>query len=157
MSVVRTQIDVAAPVQAVWDYAMDPASTLEWVTIVRGIGEVDDGPLREGFRMEQFLCLRGVTFKVKWRLVEMDAPHYARWEGRGPARSTAIIEDRLSRHDGLTRFDYTNDFRAPLGPLGAVASRALVGGVPEREAVTSLQQLKAHLEDGRAPSRRRRA
>jgi carbon monoxide dehydrogenase subunit G len=150
MSVVRTQIDVAAPVQAVWDYAMDPRSTLEWVTIVRGLGDVDDGPLREGFRMEQSLCLRGVTFKVRWVLEEMDAPHFARWKGRGPARSTAIIEDRLSERDGGTRFHYTNDFRAPLGALGAVASRALVGGVPEREAMMSLEHLKAHLEDGRA-------
>jgi uncharacterized membrane protein len=150
MAVVRTHIDVDAPVQAVWDYAMDPRATLEWVTIVRGVGRVDDGPLREGFRMEQSLCLRGVTFKVKWELVEMDAPWFARWEGRGPARSVAVIEDRLSERDGGTRFDYTNDFRAPLGPLGAVASRALVGGVPEREAITSLEQLKAHLEDGRA-------
>ena len=150
MGVVRTRIDVAAPVQAVWEYAMDPQSTLEWVTIVRQVGEVDEGPLREGFRMEQSLCLRGVTFKVKWVLEEMDAPYYARWEGRGPARSTAIIEDRLSETEGGTRFDYTNEFRAPLGPLGAVASRALVGGVPEREAVTSLQNLKARLEDGAA-------
>jgi uncharacterized membrane protein len=150
MAVVRTHIHVDAPVQAVWDYAMDPRSTLEWVTIVRSVGRVDEGPLREGFRMEQSLCLRGVTFKVKWELVEMDAPWFARWEGRGPARSVAVIEDRLSERDGGTRFDYTNDFRAPLGPLGAVASRALVGGVPEREAITSLEQLKAHLEDGRA-------
>ncbi len=149
MSNVAVSIDIAAPIAEVWDYAMDPASTLEWVTIVRGLGDVDEGPLREGFRMEQSLCLRGVTFAVKWVLVRMDAPWFARWEGQGPARSTAIIEDRFSEHDGGTRFDYTNDFRAPLGPLGAVASRALVGGVPEREAIASLEQLKARLEAGR--------
>ena len=33
-------------------------------------------------------------------------------------------------------------FTAPLGPLGRVASRALVGGLPRREADASLRKLK---------------
>jgi carbon monoxide dehydrogenase subunit G len=144
--VVKVEIDIAAPPQDVWDMVMDPQRTLEWVTIVRGIQDVDDGPLRTGFRMEQTLCLRGVKFKVRWTLKEVDAPHFARWEGRGPARSKAVIEDRLAAHNGGTRFDYRNDFTSPLGPLGAAASKALVGGIPEREAKASLRQLKEILE-----------
>ena len=34
----------------------------------------------------------------------------------------------------------------PLGPLGALASRALVGGMPEREATHTLERLRALLE-----------
>lgn len=147
MGVVRTSIDVEAPVQEVFDYAMDPRRTLDWVTIVRGLGHVDPGPLREGFEMEQKLCLRGVSFKVRWTLVELDAPRLARWEGRGPARSKAVIEDRFSEGDGgTTRFDYANEFQAPFGPLGSVASKALVGGIPEKEANASLARLKAAVE-----------
>jgi len=48
--------------------------------------------------------------------------------------------------DGGTAFAYRNDFKAPLGPLGAVASRALVGGIPEREANRSLARLKELIE-----------
>lgn len=147
MSTVAVSIDIAAPVQVVWDFAMDPRSTLDWVTIARGIGAVDDGPLRVGFEMEQTLALRGVSFKVAWTLVAMDAPHFARWEGQGPARSRAVIEDRLSDRDGGTRFHYTNSFRAPFGPLGSVASRTVVGGIPEKEAMASLSRLKRRLED----------
>lgn len=150
MSTVAVSIDIAAPVQVVWDFAMDPRSTLEWVTISRGIGAVDDGPLRVGFEMEQTLALRGVPFKVAWTLVAMDAPHFARWEGLGPARSRAVIEDRLSKRDGGTHFHYTNSFHAPFGPLGSVASRALVGGIPEQEAMASLSRLKRRLEDRRS-------
>ncbi|MDQ3850970.1 MAG: SRPBCC family protein [Actinomycetota bacterium] len=146
MSVVVANIDIAASPQQVWDYVMDLPRTREWVTIVRGIGHIDDGPLRPGFRMEQTLCLRGVKFKVQWTLEELRAPTYARWEGRGPARSSALIEDRLRAHDGGTRFDYLNEFKTPLGLLGAAASRALVGGIPEREANASLQRLKRILE-----------
>lgn len=146
MSVVVAKIEIGAPPQEVWDYVMDPARAQQWVTIVRGMGHVDEGPLREGFRMDQTLCLRGVKFKVKWTLTELDAPRFARWEGRGPARSKASIEDRLTAHDGGTSFAYRNEFKAPMGPLGSVASRALVGGIPEKEANASLEQLKARLE-----------
>jgi uncharacterized protein YndB with AHSA1/START domain len=146
VSVVIAKLHIDAPPQAVFDYCMDPASTPKWVTIVRGIHDVDDGPMRVGFRMGQTLCLRGVPFKVKWELKELDAPWYARWEGKGPARSVAIIEDRLAEEDGGTRFDYRNEFRAPFGPLGSVASGVLVGGIPEREANASLARLKAQVE-----------
>lgn len=147
MSTVDVSIDISAPVQDVWDFALDPRATRDWVTIVRGVGHVDEGPLREGFRMEQTLALRGVPFKVCWHLVELDAPSFARWEGRGPAHSTAIIEDRLSPREAGTRFHYRNTFRTPFGVLGSVASRAVVGGIPEKEAMASLKRLKAILED----------
>jgi len=62
------------------------------------------------------------------------------------ARSHAETEYRLTAVDGGTRFDYRNEFTAPLGPLGRVASRALVGGLPRREADASLRRLKALAE-----------
>ena len=54
----------------------------------------------------------------------------------------------LAPVDGGTRFDYRNVFTAPLGPLGRVASRALVGGLPRREATASLRKLKKLAERG---------
>ncbi len=147
MSVVVVTIDIDAPPHAVWAYALDPAHTTEWVTIVREVGEVDEGPLRPGFRMDQTLVVRGVPFTVKWTLEEVDAPWYARWVGAGPAGARAVIEDRLrEREGGGTRFDYRNEFHTPLGPLGAVGSRLVMGGIPEREARESLQRLKVRLE-----------
>jgi hypothetical protein len=96
--------------------------------------------------MEQTLHLRGVNFKVQWELVTCEKSHHAEWHGRGPARSHAETEYRLEAVDGGTRFDYRNEFTAPLGPLGRVASRALVGGLPRREADASLRRLKALVE-----------
>ncbi|MDX6690470.1 MAG: hypothetical protein QOG15_1927 [Solirubrobacteraceae bacterium] len=146
MSVVIASIDIAAPQETVWEYIMDPDRIHEWVTIVQSIDHVDRGPIRTGYRMDQTLCIRGISFKVHWTLVQLDAPNYARWEGRGPARSRAVIEDRLSERDGVSRFHYQNEFRTPLGPIGAVASRAFVGGIPEKEANASLRHLKEILE-----------
>jgi uncharacterized protein YndB with AHSA1/START domain len=149
MGRVVTSIDIAVPPQKVWDFVMDPTKSEEWVTIHRGLKSHSNGDLREGYRMDQRLCLRGVNFDVHWQLTEVDAPRYAVWEGRGPARSKARIIDRLSEIDGGagTRFEYENEFKAPFGALGAVASRALTGGVPEKEANASLVRLKEILED----------
>lgn len=149
MSEVVVSIEIAAPPEKVWAACMDPDRLAEWVTIHRAMHEHTGGDLREGYEMEQSLCLRGVTFKVTWKLTTCEQPHHAEWKGRGPARSKAETEYRLTATpDGGTRFDYRNDFKAPLGPLGAVASKALVGGLPEREALTSLQRLKALVEAG---------
>ena len=150
MTEVQASIDIAAPPADVWAMAMDPARLQDWVTIHRRLHDHSDGRVRPGYEMEQALCLRGVNFKVRWELVECDRPFHAEWHGRGPARSHAETEYRLAENgDGGTRFGYRNEFRAPLGPLGAIASRAIVGGLPRREADASLQRLKALVENGR--------
>jgi uncharacterized protein YndB with AHSA1/START domain len=150
MSEVETTIDIAAPPEAVWSLALDPSRLQDWVTIHRGLHDHSGGRIRSGYEMEQTLCLRGVNFKVHWELVQCDAPHHAEWHGRGPARSHAETEYRLSPDGGGgTLFHYRNEFRAPLGPLGAMASRAIVGGLPQREADASLLRLKALAENGR--------
>jgi carbon monoxide dehydrogenase subunit G len=146
VSLVIASIDIHAPRQDVWDHIMDPSRMRSWVTIVDRIERVDPGPIRPGFRMSQTLCLRGVHFKVHWTLEELDAPRFARWEGHGPARSVAVTENRLTERDGRTHFDYRNEFRTPFGPLGAAASRVIVGGIPEKEANASLQRLKDIIE-----------
>jgi uncharacterized protein YndB with AHSA1/START domain len=146
VSVVIAQIDIAAAPDTVWDVVMDPTTTRKWVTIARDVGPWDDGPLVEGFQMEQRLHLRGVTFKVEWTLHEVDAPHFARWDGKGPARARAITEYRLRSTDGGTHFDYRNEFHTPFGPMGAIAAKALMGGIPMHEANASLQALKRLIE-----------
>jgi uncharacterized protein YndB with AHSA1/START domain len=144
VSEVTASIDIDAPVEDVWRTVMDPTRLADWVTIHRRLVSYDDD------EMEQVLHLRGANFKVHWHLARADAPHSACWKGRGPARSHAETEYRLSDNgNGGTRFDYRNEFRAPLGPLGAVAARALVGGLPAKEADATLRRLKALVEGAR--------
>jgi uncharacterized protein YndB with AHSA1/START domain len=146
MSLVTASIRIAAPPADVWKMIMDPESLGEWVTIHRKLLHADEGTPRVGYEMDQRIHLRGVSLDVHWKLVDCRAAELAVWEGRGPARSRARIEYILEAQNGGTRFDYRNEFRAPLGPLGAVFSRALVGGVPLREARRSLDRLRDHLE-----------
>ena len=148
MSLVKASIEIAAPPSRVWDVVMDPAELGEWVTIHRRLVRADKGTPHEGFRMDQQIHLRGVTIEVHWELVECSPCKLAVWEGRGPARSRANTEYRLKPSGDGTRFDYRNEFRTPLGPVGALVSRALVGGMPEREAKRTLDKLRAYVDQG---------
>jgi uncharacterized protein YndB with AHSA1/START domain len=146
MSLVKASIHIAAPPADVWNLIMDPHSLGEWVTIHRKLLRADGGARRVGYTMDQQIHMRGVSLDVHWTLVDCRSEELAVWEGRGPARSRAHSEYILKPEDGGTRFDYRNEFRAPLGPVGAVVSRALVGGMPEREAGRTLDLLRDHLE-----------
>jgi len=150
VTLVTASIEIDAPREDVYDLVLDPGRLDEWVTIHRRVNARDAGPPREGYEMDQTLCLRGANFKVHWTLTEADRPDRATWEGRGPAHSYARTSYALKSVDGgKTRFEYENEFKPPGGFIGAAASRMLIGGVPEREAKHSLRRLKALIEDGR--------
>jgi carbon monoxide dehydrogenase subunit G len=150
MSLVRAKIDIDRPRAEVFAAVLDPELLGRWVTIHRRVNRADEGPLHEGYEMEQTLHLRGANFKVRWELTEHTPPSHATWEGRGPAGSYARTSYALAARDGdeRTRFSYENEFKVPGGFLGRSASRALVGGISEREALRSLERLKALLEKG---------
>jgi carbon monoxide dehydrogenase subunit G len=150
MTQVKASIEIAAPPERVWDVVMDPSHFGDWVTIHRRLGHVDDGDLREGFKVEQTLALHHASFKVRWSLAECDPPRRAVWEGKGPAGSHARIVDELVALDdgGRTRFDYLNEYWQPGGFLGRMAGRVFVSGTAEREAAKSLARLKAFVEAG---------
>jgi hypothetical protein len=142
VSVVEVTMQLPAPPQEVWDLVMDPQRLADWVTIHRELVSADDGPPRLGYKMSQRIHLRGITMQIDWTLSECVPGELAVWEGRGPARSKARTRYALKPFRSGTRFDYLNEFTAPMGPLGAVVSRALMGGIPESEARHSLEQLK---------------
>ncbi|HEX3804106.1 MAG TPA: SRPBCC family protein [Solirubrobacteraceae bacterium] len=147
MSTVHVQIQIDAPPSAVWDTVMDPNRLPEWVTIHRSVKVKSADPREEGARMDQVLHILGVSFKVHWTLDSVIVPREAEWHGRGPALSRALIRYKLTGEPGgPTTFDYVNEFHPPGGPLGSVASKVLIGHVPEREAHDSLARLKQLIE-----------
>jgi uncharacterized protein YndB with AHSA1/START domain len=146
MSTVAVSARIEASPEQVWQTVMDPQRLGEWVTIHRSLLRADSGPPRVGYEMDQQVHLRGVNVEVHWRLIECQPCRHAVWEGRGPARSRARTEYALRPEADGTCFDYRNEFHPPLGPLGALASRALVGGIPIREARRTLERLNELLK-----------
>jgi uncharacterized protein YndB with AHSA1/START domain len=144
---VTADITIDAPPDEVWKLIMDADRLGDWVTIHKKLVSADSGAPKKGMEMKQCLHLRGASFKVKWELTECEPGEMAVWKGDGPMRSSARTEYHLTENaEGGTDFHYVNEFKAPMGPLGKAASKALVGGLPRREAEKSLAQLKALLE-----------
>jgi uncharacterized protein YndB with AHSA1/START domain len=146
MSLVTASISLAAPPEEVWRMVMDPNRLGDWVSIHRRLLRADKGPARVGYEMDQRISMRGVSLDVHWKLIDCVPAERAVWQGRGPARSRAETVYALAPEDGGTRFDYRNEFHPPLGPVGALASRALVGGMPEREARRTLERLSVLMQ-----------
>lgn len=146
MSTVHVKTRIDAPVELVWEIVMDPDRLGDWVTIHRSVKDVSSHPLRTGSTMKQCLHLRGVSFNVNWKLADFSAPKHAEWEGQGPAHSQARIRYDLRPNGDATEFEYTNEFTAPGGRLGLMASKMIVGAASEREAEKSLERLKALAE-----------
>jgi hypothetical protein len=87
------------------------------------------------------------NFDVKWKVEQADKPRKAVWEGRGPVRSKASVLYKLKPDgDGGTRFHYMNEFKAPMGPLGAFFADHAFQRTSEREADKTLDNLKGLLE-----------
>ena len=89
MSTVHVKTKIDAPPERVWEIVMDPNRLKDWVTIHRSVRNVSDKQMSKGSTMDQVLHMRGVSFRVHWTLADVDAPHHAEWEGRGPAHSHA--------------------------------------------------------------------
>ena len=143
---VRESVVLAAEPQRVWDTVMDPSMLERWVTTHDSYEGAPPGTLSEGDGFTQKLRLGGKSFKVRWRVVEADEPSLARWEGEGPAGSTAKVVYRLTSEDGGTRFDYENQFALPGGALGKVAGGLLSAAPGAREARKTLERLRVLLE-----------
>lgn len=146
MAPVDVTIDLPSDPHTVYEMLLDISRTPEWVTICRAVLHLDDGTPTPGWQCKQRYVLRGAPFVVTWTLDELTPDRHISWSGRGPARSTASIEQDLEPiPGGGTRLRYRNEFKAPGGLLGAAASRALVGDTADQEARESLRRLAALL------------
>jgi carbon monoxide dehydrogenase subunit G len=143
MKVERT-IDLAAPREQVYRLLMDPSRLGEWVTIHE---RFDDAPdeLAQGSEMTQRLKVAGQRFTVHWKVTEDERPSRVKWEGTGPARTSARVVYDLAEHDGGTRFSYLNEYELPGGAAGRIAGRA-VSAAAGREVERSLERLKRLVE-----------
>ena len=146
---VQRDITINAPPEKVWQVLMDPQRLGDWVSIHQHLKDAPNGILEEGDRLTQCLRLMHKNFNVKWTVEQADKPRRAVWEGRGPVRSKAqVVYELESDGDGATLFHYSNEFKAPMGPLGAFFADHAFQRTSEREADKTLGALAKLLERG---------
>jgi carbon monoxide dehydrogenase subunit G len=144
---VHRDITIDASPEDVWGILMDPDRLADWVSIHQRLKSAPNGILTEGDELTQSLRLMHKNFDVKWTVEQADKPHKAVWEGRGPVRSKASVVYELKPDgNGGTRFHYMNEFKAPMGPLGAFFADHAFQRTSEREADKTLDKLKGLLE-----------
>jgi carbon monoxide dehydrogenase subunit G len=144
---VERDITIDAPPEEVWQVLMDPNRLADWVSIHQKLKDAPSGLLNEGDELTQCLRLMHKNFDVKWKVEHVRKPYKAVWEGRGPVRSkAAVVYELKPGENGGTRFHYMNEFKAPMGPLGAFFADHTVQHRSEREADKTLDNLKALLE-----------
>jgi uncharacterized protein YndB with AHSA1/START domain len=143
---VRESVVIAATPERVWATVMDPTQLERWVTTHDSVSGAEPGPVSAGDTFTQKLRLAGKSFKVDWTVIEADEPRLARWQGDGPAGSTANVIYRLEPASGGTRFEYENEFALPGGALGKVAGGLLSAAPGTREARKTLERLRTLLE-----------
>ena len=143
---VRETTVIDAEPERVWATVMDPNRLGEWVSLHDSISDAGAGVVAEGDSFTQKLRLAGKSFKVRWEVVEAQAPRLARWTGEGPAGSSATVTYELRSQDGGTCFEYCNEFALPGGALGKAAGGMLSAAPGSREAKRSLDRLKELLE-----------
>jgi carbon monoxide dehydrogenase subunit G len=144
---VTRDITIDAPPEKVWRVLMDPHKLADWVSIHQKLKQAPNGQLEEGDELTQCLRLMHKRFDVRWTVEQADAPHKAVWEGRGPVRSKAAVVYVLKPDgDSRTDFHYENEFKAPMGPLGAFFADRAFQRTSEREADKTLNNLKGLLE-----------
>jgi len=146
MAKVQTSIDIAAPVDRVWELVTDLERLGDWVSIHRDFPEPPPAEVREGTSFQQTFAVAGTPFAVEWTAVEVDGPQRVSWAGTGPAGATARTTYSLEGENGGTRFAYENEFKLPAGEVGEAAS-GVVSGYAEREANASLARLKQIAEN----------
>jgi len=144
---VVSEIEIAAPPEAVWDVLMDPHRLGDWVTTHVALGENAPSELSAGSTFTQKLKLGGPKFEVTWTVVEADRPRRVEWTGDGPAGSSAgVVYELEAKGDDATTFRYENEFKLPGGRLGKLAGKTVGAATAKREAERSLQNLKRLIE-----------
>lgn len=142
---VHETVEISAQPEEVWALVMDPERLGDWVTAHREVRGAPDRDLKAGDSFEQKLCVAGKSFDAKWELVECEKPSLAVWKASGPMGTNADVRYDISASNGGTRFEYSNDFGLPRGPL-KIAAKAVAGAPAHRAARKSLQKLKTLLE-----------
>lgn len=145
MTEIRADTEIDAPRDEVFDLLLDPSRLEEWVTASRGVSDAPDDQLAVGSSFRQTLKVGGASFHVRWRVVELERPSLAVWEGRGPGGAKAGVRYELSENGGGTLFRYYNDYDLPGGVLG-MAAAGLGAGTAKRVMRRSLRNLKRLLE-----------
>lgn len=149
MTRVQEEIEVAAPIEAAFDYVADFATTAEWDPGIAEGRRVGEGPISVGSTFEVVADFSGRRLPLTYEITEYERPRRVVLAGEG---STFRGLDEISFAPGAgggTRITYAADIR--LKGLLALAEPFMKGRFDEM-AKKAVAGLKERLDAGAAPN-----
>lgn len=143
---VRT--DIAAPIDEVFDLARDVGAHVASQTYAheRAITGVTAGPIGPGETVTFAARHFGVPFRLTSRIVEFDRPQrFVDEQIQGPFKSIRHEHVFTEVEGGVTMVDRVC-FTAPVGPVGGVVERVILGRYLHRLIADRAQFLKCEAE-----------
>jgi len=141
MESIKTQADIAAPVERVFAYLEDPRNDTEWLPSLLEVRNITGSG--EGQRHEWTYRMAGLKLDGESTIVEHVPHERLVMKTKGGAESTWTVQ--LTPSSLGTRLDLTVDYTVPLPVLGKIAEKVIVRR-NAREIEMAAQNIKDQCE-----------
>ncbi len=150
MAHIARTIEIDRPPEEIFDYITDLDRLTEWATMVKETRDLGDRPIKQGTTFSQTIKAAGsVDIDCDWHVKQLQRPRHVHYEATAPDGGQMQMSQTIMPLDGgRSKVEIDLDYEVPGGVLGQIADKLVFEGQNEREAETSLENLKRILEDG---------
>ena len=150
MAHIARAIEIARPPEEIFDYITDLDRLTEWATMVKETRDLGDRPIKQGTTFSQTIKAAGsVDIDCDWHVKQLQRPRHVHYEATAPDGGQMQMSQTIMPLDGgRSKVEIDLDYEVPGGVLGQIADKLVFEGQNEKEADTSLENLKRILEDG---------
>ena len=149
MNRIERSIEISRSPEEVFELLTDLERLPQWATILVETRKAPGRPLEPGDTFEQTIRVAGVPLESRWRVLRIERPRVVEYEAEGVAGGRLKMTQRVSPAAAASRVELEVEYELPGGFVGELLDRAFVERRNEREAESSLQNLKDLLESGR--------
>lgn len=152
MAHIARTIEIARPPEEIFDYITDLERLTEWATMVKETRELGDRPIKQGTTFSQTIKAAGsMDIDCDWHVKQLQRPSHVHYEATAPDGGQMQMSQTITPVDGgRSKVEIDLEYEVPGGVLGQIADKLVFEGQNEKEAETSLGNLKRILEG--APS-----
>ncbi|MBJ7328298.1 MAG: SRPBCC family protein [Solirubrobacteraceae bacterium] len=141
MGSISTVVDIAAPVDQVWDVIVDPSTYDRWMTVHTKWKSEIPAQYEVGTQTEEVVTMLGMANTISWTVEELEAPSKLTISGTGMAGvRTTFAFGVASDGDGGSRATIVAEFEGQM-IVGALAQAI------EQDAKKNLEESLAKLAE----------
>ena len=145
MTRISSSIEIAQPIEQVFDFITTPANWPQWHPASVTVGVDANHSMLPGEEITENISVAGHRGQVTWLVRERNAPH--RWviDGTGKDGGRATITYTLTQHPVGTNFERELIYAMP-NVLLAMLDWLIIRSRMKADSVEALQRLKHQLE-----------